>query len=214
MIKVNFVFDLDGTLIDSSYGIYDSYIKALKEANLNIKEIDFYNFKKNIGPPFEIMIKSIHPNLNLEERTLLNDKFRKIFDSVGFLNYKIYTKIPNCIQNLSEKGNSLYILSNKRYIPTQTIINNEFPNIFKNVWGKNNNSFNKFYYLNKLKCEKKEEKIFYIGDTLKDKKAAEKAKVNFIYAKYGFGDIPKNNDLIICERSSDLKSLLMKFCVN
>ena len=37
---------------------------------------------------------------------------------------------------------------------------------------------------------------FYIGDTINDKKSAQDAGVEFIYASYGFGNIPKTNNLI------------------
>ena len=82
--KTNFVFDLDGTLIDSSAGTYIAYLNAIKKANLDVKTINYINFKKNIGPPFEIMSKVIHPNLNNDESQLLNNYFREIYDSNGF----------------------------------------------------------------------------------------------------------------------------------
>ena len=73
MYKSNIVFDLDGTLIDSSEGIYSAYVNALKEMNSKIKSIDFYSFKKSIGPPFDKMSKKLHPDLNEYEHKLLND---------------------------------------------------------------------------------------------------------------------------------------------
>ncbi len=208
MRNINFVFDLDGTLIDSSRGIYISYLESIKKANINLKDIDYFDFKKNIGPPFEIMIEALHPNLNASEYFLLNKSFREIYDSVGFLNYKVYNNILECVNYLNKAGHYLYILSNKRNSPTQIIIKNEFPNTFKNVWGKDNNSFNKCDILKKIKRNSINH-TFYIGDTINDKKSAQDAGVEFIYASYGFGNIPKTNNLIICRNSSELKETLI-----
>ncbi len=210
MVKTtNFVFDLDGTLIDSSAGIYSAYLNAIKKANLDVKTINYINFKKNIGPPFEIMSKVIHPNLNNDESQLLNNYFREIYDSNGFLNYKVYENVSECISYLNQLGHSLFILSNKRNIPTQIIIRKEFPNMFKNVWGKKDNKFNKCDILRNIN-QLSNKNTIYIGDTENDKKAADEAGIQFIYASYGFGVIPKTKDLITCKNSSGLKSLLIK----
>ena len=207
--KINFVFDLDGTLIDSSAGIYSAYVDAIEKANLDIKTINYINFKKNIGPPFEIMSKNIHPNLNNDEFQLLNNYFREIYDSHGFLNYKVYENVSECISYLNQLGHSLFILSNKRNIPTQIIIRKEFPNIFKNVWGKKDNKFNKSDMLMHINLLSGRDTV-YIGDTENDKKAADQAGIKFIYASYGFGVIPKTKSLLTCKKPSELKSLLIK----
>ena len=44
--------------------------------------------------------------------------------------------------------------------------------------------------LKKLKTKKKD--AVYIGDMISDVKTAKNAKLDFIYAKYGYGNIKKN----------------------
>ena len=117
--------------------------------------------------------------------------------------------MPECISYLNQLGHSLFILSNKRNIPTQIIIRKEFPNMFNNVWGKKDNKFNKCDILRHIK-QLSSRNTIYVGDTENDKKAADEAGIKFIYASYGFGVIPKTKSLITCKNPSGLKSLLIK----
>ena len=206
----NIVFDLDGTLIDSSEGIYYSYLDAIKASGLSIKPINFNNFRSKIGPPFEIMCKLIHNNLNEDNLRLLVSKFRYIYDFDGFKTYKIYNNIYQLIKYLHKSGHKLYILSNKREIPLKEIIKKDFPDYFIKVWGRNNKYFSKSKILKDLVKKDTNGKFLFIGDTINDKKAAEEAGVEFIFVSYGYGMIEKDKEIIICSQPEDLKELINK----
>ena len=50
-------------------------------------------------------------------------------------------------------------------------------------------SRNKLFFLNRITSRNEGFKVFYVGDTYDDFISASKAKVNFLYAKYGYGEV-------------------------
>ena len=110
----NIFFDLDGTLIDSSRGIYNSYLYAYKKSDINVELIEYDIFKNQIGPPFEIMNKNLHPELSSKENNLVIKYFRKKYDEEYYLNYRVYKDIRDCLINLKELNYFLFILTNKK----------------------------------------------------------------------------------------------------
>lgn len=212
--KVNLVFDLDGTLIDSSKGIFFAYKNAINNSAGSIKNIGFSKFKEYIGPPFEIMIRDIHPKLNKNEISLIIKDFRKIYDTHAFLSYEIYDNIKNCLRDLKKFNYFLYVLSNKKDVPTKIIINKEFPDIFTNIWGKQGKDFDKAEILKGLKINNPNGKNLFIGDTISDFKSSIKADMDFLYASYGFGKINQSDEFIKCEKTIFLKKSIFKYLEN
>lgn len=212
--KVILIFDLDGTLIDSSKGIYFAYKTAINNSEVCIKNIGFRKFKEYIGPPFEIMIGDIHPKLSKKERTFIIEEFRKIYDSSAFLIYEIYENINKCLVDLKRLNYFLYVLSNKKDIPTKTIISKEFPDIFTNIWGRKGKDFDKAEILKSLKRENPNCKILFVGDTTSDLKSSIEANVKFLYASYGFGEIKHNNTFQKCENTFFLKDSIIEYIEN
>ena len=94
------VFDLDGTLINSSKGIYYAYQNALKNSKINIKTIEFNQLIQNIGPPFEKMLRDIHPNISKKESSIIIKNFREKYDSEAYLMYEVYENIMHCLIEL------------------------------------------------------------------------------------------------------------------
>ena len=136
-------FDLDGTLLDSSKGIYEAYKKSLINSFIDIKPVSQKIFRKYIGPPFEIMSKKIHPKLNDEEHTKFVKIFREIYDSKYFLKYQVYENIKDCLDKLKKLNYFLYVLTNKRDLQAKFLVNKEFPNTFLEVFGKKGEFFKK-----------------------------------------------------------------------
>ena len=209
------VFDLDGTLINSSKGIYYAYQNALKNSKINIKTIEFNQFIQNIGPPFEKMLRDIHPNISKKESSIIIKNFREKYDSEAYLMYEVYENIMHCLIELKRLNFFLYVLSNKRDLPTKHIILKEFPNVFSNIWGKKGKDFDKAKILKNLKNENPNSKILFIGDTISDLESSINAGVKFLYVSYGFGEInQRKNSLIKCNDPIFLKDTIIKYLKN
>ena len=207
------VFDLDGTLIDSAKGIYDSYKFAIEKLNCKrITGINFKDFKKLIGPPFDQMQLHLHPEFNENQRKELISNFRKHYDKKGFLNYQVFSSIKKLLKNLNQQGYKLYILSNKKFPSIEIIKEKEFKNIFSKCWGRSP-KYNKEDILLKLK-EIYLDKIIYIGDTLSDLNASNKSNVYFIYCKYGYGDIQDYRNYSYCENTKQLENIIINVIQN
>ncbi|MEI0490914.1 HAD family phosphatase [Brachyspira intermedia] len=89
-----FIFDMDGTIIDSAYLNYYSYYNALKEFNIELDKDYYYN--KCFGLHYKVFTKNI---LELNNK-LTNDEVKdnELIESVHNLKEKIYLENLNLIQ--------------------------------------------------------------------------------------------------------------------
>ena len=102
--KNHIFFDLDGTLIDSSIGIYEAYKQSLLISDFVKEPVSIKIFENRIGPPFEIMIKNLHPELDASNSLEVVKNFRKIYDSKLFLKYNLYNDIKYCLKELRRQN--------------------------------------------------------------------------------------------------------------
>ena len=217
MIK-NYLFDFDGTLADSSIGIYRAFVSSCIENDLKPPNIN--TFKKFIGPPIYKLIYLIFPDIKENKKDKFVRTFRYEYDNKFYKFVNWYEGVFETIGYLKKiERSNLFIITNK---PTLTCINllaeaNIF-NSFKEIIGidykifikeKNASNFeNKTcafnYFFAKTKLSK--EQSVYIGDTLNDKKSAEKSNLNFIAVKYGFYNWDSNDkNLTLIDSISELK---------
>tara|TARA_B100000242_G_C43051616_1_gene491342 strand:- start:696 stop:1334 length:639 start_codon:yes stop_codon:yes gene_type:complete len=115
---MNFIFDLDGTIIDSSSGIYKGYTEAIIPFSKPIRKKIFVN---HIGPPIQDIIKVIHPELKPKDLEFITKNFRNLYDNKYFLDFKVYKKIHEEIEKIS-KSNQCFIVTNKPTSPAKIII--------------------------------------------------------------------------------------------
>ena len=193
MIK-NYIFDFDGTLADSSIGIYKAFSSTCIKNNLKPPEIN--EFKKHIGPPIYKLIYSIYPNITDSQKNTFVKTFRSEYDNNFYKYVDWYEGVFEVINYLTEdKKLNLFIITNK---PTLTCIkllkHANLLNFFKIVIGIGYKIFNNEnpplnfedkskafdYFFSKTKLLKDE------SVSISDKKAADKCNLNFVAAKYGF----------------------------
>ena len=182
------IFDFDGTLVDSEVAIKHCYLKVTKK--LLPERI---NFVKNIliGPTLEETAQSILTNKNLHLKDLFIKEFQSQYDGEIVLETPIYLNVSDVLQKLKNNGDSLSVLTNKRAIPTHKLIKHyKWDNFFD--WVACMNEYpdlkNKSELLKKQDIPKKNySKILLVGDTLNDGITAEKNEIDFIKVNYGYG---------------------------
>jgi len=197
MIK-NFIFDFDGTLADSSLGIYKAFASSCVKNNL--KPPDISKFKQNIGPPIYRLIYKIYPNIEENKKINFVKTFREEYDNVFYKYVDWYEGVFETINFLSRVQKlNLFIITNK---PTKTCIkilrDANILNFFKMVIGVDYRLFKKehkasnfddkssaFDYFFSRTTVIKNESI-YVGDTLSDKVECDKSELKFIAVNYGF----------------------------
>ncbi len=190
---MNFIFDFDGTLADSSFGIYEAFKESCIKSNLTYP--DFNSFKKIIGPPINKLIYKVFPKIEEPEKDKFIINFRKEYDNNFYKKFEWYEGVVETLTYLSnQERNNLYIITNK---PTEICIKllreSNLYKLFNTVIG-----IDYLLYLGTLEARKFPDKskainylisskglnknqCVYIGDTLEDKISSEKVW-NTIYS--------------------------------
>ena len=185
-----YLFDLDGTLINSAPEIIKTYnavflkhnIKPTREVSIDL-----------IGPPLKETMSMLVPFDNEDKlKNLIND-FIDLYDDKFCYESKLYKGTYEMLNNLS-KQKRLIIITNKRLIPTEKILSwLGIKHFFEKCFSVDSNDqllTNKSLLIkNVLKSMKLDEKkCIYIGDTESDFDASRDNNIDFIFAKYGYGD--------------------------
>ena len=114
----NFIFDLDGTLIDSAPDIL-ACLRNLK--SLQALKPDWS--KLAIGPPLSEMIKVILPSINTNQLDSIIFGFRRSYEACGFPQTKTYSGVEQFLQRFNaRKQVQLFIATNKPIVMTRKII--------------------------------------------------------------------------------------------
>jgi len=178
------IFDLDGTLIDSSEGLYKAFKHASTITNLTppSKKI----FSSNIGPKIKDLFKFFYGDNLAEERFIKN--FRHLYDEIYVYDFKKKYLINSMIKLLKEF--ETIILTNKPCRPSSKILKFlKLDSKIRKIIGidfYDTNSGSKEKNILQFLKRNKYDKIIYIGDTLEDLIISGKIKANFIGIKSHF----------------------------
>jgi len=204
------IFDFDGTLVDSEAAIKHCYLKVTKK--LLPERI---NFVENIliGPTLQETTQSILTNKNIHLKDLFIKKFQSQYDSEIVLETPIYSNVSEVLQKLKNNGDSLSVLTNKRAVPTHKLINHyKWNDLFD--WVACMNEYpdlkDKSELLNKQNIIKKNySEIFLVGDTINDGITAEKNEIDFIKVNYGYGQKQNWQGINIYKSIDNFNELLL-----
>lgn len=202
-----YLFDLDGTLIDSSPEIIKTYNTVFIKNNIKpIREVS----EDIIGPTLKDTISNLIPSKHLSNIDKIIKDFIGLYDNKFCTESSLYDGVYETLDKLSKK-NRLILITNKRFIPTEKILySNKIINFFEKYFSvdiKSQYSFNKSSLIKNVLEEMKldPKKTVYVGDTKEDFKASMDNNIDFIFAEYGYGKSEKNflNKISdICELNS------------
>jgi len=207
----NYIFDLDGTLINSCEEVLECFKKAYKQSGYPIDETRLSD--NLIGPPLKEIILNISPELK-DEITLskIISNFRNIYDNNNDDKSELYSDVLGKLNELKKEGKRLFLATLKPSKPTERIIRDFKLNFFEDVY-----TIDKFQKLmtkremitdiiekNKLK---KEDTVM-IGDAPSDVISAKEAGITGVGALWGYGtdktNLIKNSDFSL-KSIGDLK---------
>lgn len=200
---MDIIFDLDGTLWDTSEIVLKAWNDVFIKNNLNI--INKTDLKHVLGLDMISILKKLQPGA---DKGVLNEMIE--YEENYLKKYKIgiYKNTTETIKKLSDEYR-LFIVSNcqKGYIDIFLDLY-DLRRFFVDYlcWGDTETIKGKTIRM--LMEKNKSKKSCYVGDTTGDKEAAFYAGIPFIYAKYGFGDV-KEYDYCI-DDISDLKTIVKK----
>jgi len=185
----SFIFDLDGTLVDSSSGILTSLSFAF--AALNISPASALS-SSLIGPPLNDTFQLLSPESDTKTLDKLIFKFKDHYDTSGFQQTNPFPGVEQMLLSLADADISLHIATNKRQRPTSQITEAlGWTTLFEQVLSPDSFSPalpSKAAILTKLLVEANldAKDCLYIGDRLDDYNAALEVGISFALAEWGF----------------------------
>lgn len=192
------IFDLDGTLWDSTDGICDAWQIILnKHKEIKRKKIVREDLEKCMGLPMYEIAEKLFPQETKEVQKSLMDEMSEFENEyLSQKGAKLYDGLKETLESLMQKY-KLYIVSNCQDGYIEAFIKaHGMEKYFQDTecWGRT--------FLSKGENNKmliKRNKLVnpvYVGDTQKDADSAKDAGIPFVYASYGFGEV-KEYDYII-----------------
>jgi phosphoglycolate phosphatase len=113
------VFDLDGTLIDSSRDILDCIERSFSSLDLPLRaELT----PASIGPPLPDMLKAMAPELSDTALDNSVTRFRELYAASGFPLTVIYDGVEELLESLQSKNIRCLIATNKPRHLTQDVL--------------------------------------------------------------------------------------------
>ncbi len=186
------IFDLDGTLWDSTEGVSKTWSLVLNKYDYERKEVTVEDLHSCMGKQLDEIGKILFPKLSSEVRkNLMNECCTLENEYLGKHGGVLYAKVEETLKELSKKY-KLFVVSNcqdgyiecffKAHKLDKYFTDYECPGRTGLSKGENN----------KLVIERNNlKKPVYVGDTEGDAESARVAGIPFVFAKYGFGSVEK-----------------------
>ncbi len=184
-------FDLDGTLIDSKRGIFNSVIYTMDQLNIPDKKRPS-NLNPFIGPPLRSSFKQLF-QMNDEHAEKATAIYREYYKKKGLYEFDIFEGIEESLNYLKEIGFSMSLVTSKAELYAQLIIDSTpFKQYFKTISGceidgRRSEKYELINYtLEKLKIPASRE-ILMIGDRYHDIRGAKMCGISSAAVLYGYG---------------------------
>ncbi len=199
----NYIFDLDGTIVNSSEEIIKCLKQAFCNANITVAEEKFSS--DIIGPPIHQIIKSVCEHIDEVSLKTVISNFRKIYDydteDVSFL----YEGVFETLEMLKASDKRLFVATFKPNVPTIRLMKLLDLNMFEAAYTVDypDNFSTKTEIVNALisKYKLDKNKTVMVGDASSDMIAAKENGIFGIGALWGYGtdktSLKANADLII-----------------
>jgi phosphoglycolate phosphatase len=188
----HWIFDFDGTLVDSAPAILDAFAAALTENGLAPQAaLD----ERLIGPPLAETLARISGSDDPALIQSLTERFKAHYDRDGVANTSAYPGVERLLQQLLADGIVLHIATNKRLSATRAILDHlGWQGRFRSVYALDMAEPRlpgKAALLQKQLAELglPAQNARYIGDKAEDGEAASANGLHFHYAAWGYGDL-------------------------
>jgi phosphoglycolate phosphatase len=129
MSKKNFIFDLDGTLIDSASDIKEHLAAALRKNGIN----DLDQSRIRIGPPLENIIAKAIAGISPALIENIVSDYRKTYISSPLLKTIPFDGIMEILKMLNAKGLNVFIATFKPLSSGRNIIDRHFKGLYKDI---------------------------------------------------------------------------------
>lgn len=184
------IFDLDGTLWDSTVEVAKTWSAIIAKYNLSRKEVTVEDLKPCMGKLLDEIARILLPDLDEEmQMKIIKECCQYENEYLREHGATLYDKLEETLEKLANDY-KLFIVSNCQDGYIESFFNSHgLDKYFIDYECPGRTGLPKSENI-KLVVERNNLKNpVYVGDTQGDANAAKGANVPFIYAKYGFGDV-------------------------
>ena len=183
-----FIFDFDGTLVDSEQAIYQCFQSITEKLAPNRVE---YAKKILIGPPLRDTASEILGNEHQDSLDEFVQLFITMHDEQVILHTQPYPDVIQVLKKLHTQNIPMAVATNKRLVPTQKLMDhfgwNDYFS-FIECSDSQSETRNKDAMIRDIVNHNESFRTsYFIGDTLNDGLSANQNKLKFIKACYGYG---------------------------
>ncbi len=216
MMKKLFIFDLDGTLINTIADLAESTNQALRILGFPCHEIEEYKYFVGNGI-MKLFERALPEDARTDENIQkVHSLFVPYYDIHNTDRSKVYENMPDVLKTLQDNGALLAVASNKYQRATSKLVSYYYPDIhFSVVFGQRDNVPTKpdptivFNILKITNINKKD--TIYLGDSCVDMQTAKAAGVDACGVTWGFRpkeELIKEQPLYIIDKRNDILSFL------
>lgn len=209
------LFDLDGTLTDSSPGIINSILYALQKYGIPVENTDV--LKKFLGPPLHESFKEFY-GFDDEKALEAVTYYREYFSTKGIFENEVYDGIYTLLEQLKSNGKRLILATSKPQAFTDRIMEHfNLTKYFDLVAGSNMDTSRSKkaevieYALRKCAITDYSKAVM-VGDRKHDIIGAKTVGIDSVGVEYGYGDYDELHNAgatYIAKTVEDLKNILI-----
>ena len=186
------IFDLDGTLWDSTKEVSKTWTSIVSKYNLKRKEVSIEDLKPCMGKLLDEIAEILFPGIESKvQMKIINECCEYVNEYLSKHGATLYDKLEETLRELY-KNHKLFIVSNcgNGYIES-FFETHKLDKYFSDYECPGRTGLSKGEN-NKLVIERNNlKKPVYVGDTEGDAESARVAGIPFVFAKYGFGSVEK-----------------------
>ncbi|MFC3927974.1 HAD-IA family hydrolase [Streptococcus caprae] len=203
----NLLFDLDGTLIDSSPGILNGFRYAFEK--LGIEQPSVEKIKTFMGPPLEQSFQEYFAKPEDVDNAV--KVYREYYLTKGMYEVSFYPGIEDLLDCLKTHPVNLFVATSKKEeIAIEMLENLKIDNYFTGIYGSTSERHNKFAVIEACLQDYQLgiETSYMIGDTKYDMLGGKEAQLTCIGVTWGYGsqtDLESHGADIICHQPEDIK---------
>lgn len=209
------LFDLDGTIIDSSLGVTNSVMHSLKKLGEPVPQRE--KLLKFIGPPLFTSYTQ-YCGFSEEKANLAIEYYREHFEKKDLFNNVLYSGIEDVLSCIHDSEKTLIVATSKPEVFAKQIldrfgISKYFDFIVGATFdGKRNHKDQVLnHILDNCNIDDKSNCVL-VGDTRFDAIGAKTVGIDCIGVAYGFGtrdELLENGVITIADNMEDLKKILL-----
>lgn len=187
------IFDMDGTLWDSSGTVAESWNETLKRYPEAKEPLTPQLLQSLMGRTLPDIADRLFPHIEPERRReMLNACCAEENAFVREKGGRLYDGLEKTLQILREKGMRLFIVSNSQDGYIQAFLAHYgFGRYFEDFECAGRTGRSKGENIQEIMRRNGLHSAYYVGDTQIDYEATRKACVPFIHAEYGFGRVER-----------------------